>query len=267
MKKLLFLLSFILPCYLFAQNITRLESLQSLYIEVYKDAKKLGSATGFIIKSKTQNYLVTNYHVVTNKNPTNNKWLDPTNPISPNRIVITHNAKILGDYIIKTEQLMDTLGNTLWYQNNINSEKVDVIELPLRDTTGVQIYPVNYHSSPYDSVLITPTERVFIIGFPFGIKSSSVFPIWKSGLLASEPDFDQDNKPIIWVDALTFSGMSGSPVYFMSNEMVIFKNGRSGFVGRGSSMFMGVFAYSNALNVYGALWKISFLRPIFDKLP
>ncbi|MBI4547894.1 MAG: trypsin-like peptidase domain-containing protein [Ignavibacteriae bacterium] len=248
------------------KTITKLESLQSLYIEVYRDSSKLGNATGFVIKSKTQYYLVTNYHVVTKKNPINNQWLDSTRPIAPNRIVIAHHANKLGNYVIKTEPLLDKSGNSLWYQNNINKEMVDVIELPLKDTLGVSFYPVNYHSSAYDSVLITPTDRVFILGFPLGLKSNSEFPIWKSGLLASEPDFDQDGKPIIWVDAITFPGMSGSPVYFMSNEVVTLKDGRSAFV-RGNSAFIGVFAYSHAFNVYGALWKASYLRPIFDKLP
>src|SRR6185312_465719 len=79
-----------------SQLISRIESVQSLYIEVYKDNIKLGSATGFLIRSKTRNYLVTNFHVVTNKKPTDFTWLDPLVPVSPNKIAIVHNGKKLG---------------------------------------------------------------------------------------------------------------------------------------------------------------------------
>lgn len=254
------------PVYLISQTITQKESVQSLYIETYKDATKLSSATGFIIKSKTQNYLVTNYHVITNKNPFSNKWLDKKNPIAPNKIVILHNADSLGSYIVKTEHLFDKSGNKLWYENKIKDDYVDVIELPLKDTLGIKTYPVNYKKSAYDEVQITPTDRVFILGFPRGVRSFPAFPVWKSGLIASEPDFDQEGKPIMWVDAITYPGMSGSPVYFKSKQMVNLKSGRNAFV-TGQSKFMGVFSHSHKLYIYGALWKASYLKKIFDNLP
>ncbi|ULC58584.1 serine protease [Flaviramulus sp. BrNp1-15] len=262
----LILFLFFLPISAISQTITQIESLQSLYIETYNGTTKLSSATGFIIKSKTQNYLVTNYHVITNKNPFNNKWLDPKKPVAPNKIVILHNADSLGTYILKTEHLFDKLGNKLWHENKIKNEYVDVIELPLKDTLGVKTYPVNYKKSAYDEVQITTTDRVFILGFPRGVRSFPAFPVWKSGLIASEPDFDQEGKPIMWVDAITFPGMSGSPVYFKSNQMVKLKNGKNAFV-TGQSKFMGVFSHSHKLYIYGALWKASYLEKIFDSLP
>lgn len=267
MKFFLFIFTVLFSHSIFGQVISKIESVQSLYIEIFRDQQKLGSATGFIIKSNTQNYLVTNYHVVTNKNPINNQWLDTNRQISPNRILIAHNAKELGKYEIKQEFLLDKKGNQLWHQDKIGTEMVDVIELPLKDTSNITVYPVKYKNSFYDSVLLTPTDRIFILGFPLGFRSAPIMPIWKSGLIASEPDIDQDGKPIMWIDAITYPGMSGSPVYFMSNEMVSLKNGSSALIAGGSSMFVGVFAYSNQFNIYGALWKASFLKKIFDKLP
>nr|WP_315245771.1 trypsin-like peptidase domain-containing protein [uncultured Flavobacterium sp.] len=267
MKYIYIILFFLAPMSLLAQekSIQR-ESVQSLYIEIFKDSTFLGSATGFVIKSKTRNYLVTNYHVVTNKSPTNNQWLDPKLPIAPNKLKIVHNANILGNYVISTENLFDKKGKQLWYDNKIKNEMVDVIELPLTDTVKAKIYPVNYKTSSYDNVKITPSERVFILGFPKGIKSAPFFPVWKSGLLASEPDFDQEGKPIVWVDALTYKGMSGAPVYFKTDDTVEFKNGKHGFVQGSQAKFMGVFSHSYEF-IYGALWKASFLENIFDSLP
>jgi hypothetical protein len=247
-----------------AQLISKIESVQSLYLEVYKDNLKLGSATGFIIRSKSQNYLVTNYHVVTNKKPINNEWLDSREPVSPNRIAIMHNGLKLGDHIVKFERLISTTGDTLWHRNKIGNEMVDVIELPLKDTQNITVYPVNYASS-FDSLIISPTDRVFIPGFPLGMQSSPFFPIWKSGFIASEPDIDQEGKPIVWIDDVPFPGMSGSPVYLITKDLT-FKNGSSAtIVGAPNTFFMGVFSHGTA--VYGALWKSTFLKKIFDSLP
>jgi hypothetical protein len=82
-----------------------------------------------------------------NKKPTDNSWLDRKNQIAPNRLVITHNALELGKYIRKVENLFSKNGDTLWFRNEIANEMVDVIELPLTDTFGVKIYPVNYHNT------------------------------------------------------------------------------------------------------------------------
>ncbi|WP_298554597.1 serine protease [uncultured Algibacter sp.] len=264
--KLTLLLFLIFPLKIIGQAIQP-ESVQSLYFETYKGNIKLGSATGFVIKSKTKNYLVTNYHVLTNKNPKNGEWLDSKKPFSPDNIKIMHNANILGNYVVCSEKLFDKTGKKLWHENKIGKEMVDVVELPLTDTIRAKIYPVNYKTSSYDNVVITVTERIFILGFPLGIKSAPFFPIWKSGLIASEPATDQENKPIIWVDAITYPGMSGSPVYFKTDDVVKFKNGRHGMVQGDTAKFMGVFSHSHKFNVYGALWKASFLEKIFDDLP
>lgn len=256
----------LLPLFAWSQNkLTRIESIQSLFLELYYKDTKLGTATGFVIRSETQNYLVTNYHVVTNKRPDNGEWLNPKIPISPDMVKIQFLSKDTTENMIEIEErLLDKNGQPLWYENEIGNEKVDVVELPLKDTTGVEIFPVNYKTSAYDNVLKTPTERVFILGFPLGLRSDHDLPIWKSGLIASEPDFNQEGKPIIWIDAETFQGMSGAPVYFMSKGMVTLKDGKSAIIS-GPSKFMGVF--SHKLPVYGALWKASYLKDIFDKLP
>jgi len=242
------------------------ETVQSLYIELYRDSTPLGSGTGFIIKSKTKNYLVTNYHVLTNKNPVTGQWLDPKIPIAPNRVAIVHNASKLGDHVIKWEKLLDKNGNPLWHETKINKEMVDVVELPLHDTTGIAIYPVAYNNIVPDSFVIAPTDRVFIIGFPLGLKSAPFFPIWKSGLIASEPEIDQENKPVVWIDVASFPGMSGSPTYIILNETTTKSGDRIMFVGH-QTFFMGVFSHGHPNQVYGALWKASFLKDIFDKLP
>lgn len=263
--KNLFIIVYFSPFTTFSQTISRIESVQSLYIEMYKDSTVLGSGTGFIIRSKTRNYLVTNYHVVTNRKAENNAWIDLKTPIAPNRVAIVQNAKKLGEYVVKWENLLDKNGNPLWHENRINNEMVDVIELPLNDTSNVAIYPVTYNSPLDTTILLQPTDRVFVLGFPLGIHSAPFMPLWKSGIISSEPDINQENKPIMWVDINGIGGMSGSPVYYVSNQVLDNHGNRNEYV-TSVSIFLGVFSHGQP-NIYGALWKSQFLKGIFDKLP
>lgn len=248
------------------RQITRIESVQSLYIETYFDSQLLGSATGFIIKSKTQNYLITNWHVVSNKDPNTRKWIDPNVQISPNKIKILHNSNILGNYSVKEEELIAKNGTKLFSEFNIGNNVVDVVAIPIKDTiSNVKLYPVNYNKTS-DSIIVMPTDRVFILGFPKGVKSAPAFPIWKSGLIASEPDIDQEGKPIIWIDILGYGGMSGSPVYLITDKLQ-YKNGSSSqLLGGTETIFMGVFSHGRFDISTGALWKGTYLKQLFNSL-
>jgi hypothetical protein len=81
MARLVFLL-LLLPLLSFSQ-ITRMESIQSLIVVAYYNNTPLGTATGFIIKSNTQNYLVTNWHVVTGRNAWDFNWCNPKMQVQP----------------------------------------------------------------------------------------------------------------------------------------------------------------------------------------
>ncbi len=247
--------------------ITRIESVQSLYIEAHFNDTPLSSATGFVIKSKTRYYLITNWHVASNKDPKTKTWIDPKVPISPNKIKIVHNSDTLGNYTITTENLLDKTGKVLFHQFEINSEMVDVVAIPLTDTIkNINIYPVVY-SQTYDSLTISPTDRVFVLGFPLGLYAAPVMPIWKSGLIASEPDIDQEGKPIIWIDILGYGGMSGSPVYYITDKLS-YKNGSAtSLLGGSQTFFMGVFSHGRFDISTGALWKSTYLKKLFDSLP
>lgn len=248
------------------QTITRIESVQSLYVEIFKDNTILGSATGFVIRSKSRNYLITNWHVATNKNPVTKTWIDTNNQNLPNRIGIMHNAKKLGSYSPRIENLIDQNSNILYKEFTVGNEMLDVVAIPLKDTLGdISIYPVNFTKTA-DSLLLQPTDRLFVLGFPKGVRSAPFLPIWKSGLIASEPDIDQENKPIIWLDIPSFGGMSGSPVYLITDKLNFKNGGSSNLIGGTESYFLGVFSHGQELINVGALWKASYLKNIFSSL-
>jgi hypothetical protein len=63
--------------------------------------------------------------------------------------------------------------------------------------------------------------EVFVLGYPRGIHPQGVFPIWKRASIASEPQDSivlsgQEYKSVLYVDAMTKAGMSGSPVVFLA---------------------------------------------------
>ncbi len=248
----------------YSQQIKKKESLQSLYLEVFFGTKLIGNATGFIIKSKTQYYLITNWHVVTGKNPDTQNWL-PGITTSPNKITIKHLGNpMLGQFAVKTETLMYGF-DTLYKQFKIENKLVDAVAIPLKDTTDISIFPVNY-SNTYESINLSPTENVFVVGFPSGFSLSGL-PVWKSGTIASEPEINPEVKPIIYIDANGIGGMSGSPVYFISNNYIT-KEGTNMHTGSNpDTFFLGVFAGGQPNIAISYLWKSTYLKSFFDSLP
>src|SRR5438093_2550640 len=53
---------------------------------------------------------------------------------------------------------------------------------------------------------------VSVMGFPMGMASAGVMPIWTTGHVASEPELDYQDQPAFLINATTRQGMSGSPV-------------------------------------------------------
>lgn len=249
------------------KTITKMESVQSLFVEVFSEKQNLGSGTGFIIKSKTQNYLITNWHVATLKNASTQTWIDPQMAISPTKIKIYHHSKILGKYTITEERLLTNKGDKLFKEFKIGNQMVDAIAIPLKDSIfNIKMYPVDYKNTP-DKILMTPTDRVYIVGFPKGMKSAYEFPIWKSGLIASEPEIDQEGKPIIWIDMMGYGGMSGSPVYLISKNIQTKDGSDRLIIGGSESYFLGIFSHGQPQIGTGALWKATYLKSLFNTLP
>ncbi|WP_460975162.1 S1 family peptidase [Spirosoma knui] len=249
-----------------AQQIQR-ETAQSLLVVTFKDSTQLRAATGFIVKSKSRrNYLITNWHVITNKNPVSQAWLDPKAQIEANRIAIVYNGKNLGDHNAKIEKLVDAKGAKLYQQFPFGKEMVDMVAIPLTDTAqSVGLFPVNYKAQP-DSAFMAPADRLFVIGFPLGYASVNAFPIWKSGLVASDPDLPQEGKPIFWIDDIGYPAMSGSPVYRKGASYFDRKGNLKTLPTGNDSFFVGM--YSNiGINGLGTVWKAGYLKQFLDKLP
>jgi hypothetical protein len=85
------------------------------------------------------------------------------------------------------------------------------VALPLTQLDDVELYPYDLESLGPD-LMITPTEAIGVIGFPFGICAGGLFLEWATGFIASEPIVDFGKQPIQLIDCRSRQGQSGSPV-------------------------------------------------------
>lgn len=64
-----------------------------------------------------------------------------------------------------------------------------------------------------EKVPLRITDRLFIVGFPFGDRGTWPLAIWTQAPVASEPLARHDGLPAFLVDARSRRGQSGSPVF------------------------------------------------------
>jgi hypothetical protein len=111
-------------------------------------------------------------------------------------------------------------------------------------------------------------SEVFVLGYPRGLVHTGVFPIWKRGSIASEPQASvsldgHEYKEMFYVDALTKEGMSGSPVIALGKAGDQFCTDDGGQVSlpKDSTMFVGIYAGRQGITnaeyelSLGRVWK------------
>jgi hypothetical protein len=132
--------------------------------------------------------------------------------------------------------------------------------------------------SPEDLRAIYPTigSEVFVLGYPRGVASTGLFPIWKRASIASEPQGTislggTSYKNVFYIDGLTKSGMSGSPVVCLAKPGDEFhsEDGVRVSSEKAEPFLVGVYAGRDGVTreeyelSLGRVWKIGLLRPYF----
>ena len=214
----------------------------------------IATATGFIVQYQNQNFLITNWHVVSGKDPSTGNIEDPLGRI-PTVIAIWYHGKTLGTWVRKIESLYSSEGKPKWIEHPLG-RKVDVVALLLPSLhEDVQIYPFDLGLANTDMVPMVAMP-VSIIGFPLGLSGPGKFPIWKTGHIATDPDLDYDNLPVFLIDATTRPGMSGSPVVLRLTGGYETKSGGSMIATSGiATLFLGVYSAQQTDSEIGKVWK------------
>ncbi len=229
-------------------------SVKPLYLEMYRDEQKAGVATGFVVRRSASYFLITNWHVVTCRNPFNDsRPLSTTEVVDPNILRVWFHGENLGTWISREIDLLDSNGNGLWSEHELGRE-IDVVAVPLEISDDIKIYDIDLALADFD-LMIYPSEAVSIIGFPMGLTSGGRFPIWKTGHVASDIDIDWNGRPVFLIDATTKSGMSGSPV--IAKRVSIYQTSQGNKVGN-AVRFLGVYSgreiSASGIEV-GFVWK------------
>ena len=239
-------------------------SYSSLYIEMFNNGLKVASGTGFILKSKSDKpYLITNRHNVTGRNNFTGKFLEGCSP--PDQIQIYHHKAFeLGHWVMRSESLVDSERN-FWIEHPRLGPTADFVALPLRNLDNTQLYS-HYFTIRNPEDFLGPSDRVNVIGFPFGQTAGGYLPIWLTGFIASEMAINYIDLPIFLIDCRTRPANSGSPVVFYNNN---YDFNRFQYIDDKppNTKLLGI--YSGRIDKesdIGLVWKASSIKELIDSL-
>lgn len=243
-------------------------SLQAVFIELAFDGTTLATGTGFFIRGASgADYLVTNRHNVTGRDQVTGKCLSEKGGI-PNEIVV--HFRPTGTSEAPTIQQRQTLLNGergLWVEHPTLGDKADFVALQIMVPEGAEFYPFN-PSQPGDEILLEPAEPVSVVGFPFGLTAGKTFPIWATGFIATDPEIDFDNLPLMLIDCRTRQGQSGSPVVaYRAGGAYAKARGKLAIAETYACKFLGI--YSGRINKesdLGKVWKAIAISQLAEKL-
>jgi hypothetical protein len=204
-------------------------SVHYLRMKFSQTDKIISTGTGFIYLYEDIFYLITNGHNVTGVNPETKKRLSQHAGIPD---IISTKAKTQpSEYSIATIPDLfyvnlykdGDINQPLWYVHPKHSYNVDVVAIPIISKTDVpghvKLFAINEFDISED-IYPMVSDDVFVLGFPFNITDNLELPIWKRGSVATEPGYDIENLPKLYIDTATRAGMSGSPVIFKRTGLV-----------------------------------------------
>lgn len=236
-----------------------------LFLNLKFGVTDLASATGFLVNSKIGIVLITARHNITGRNNITGQPLCDHGGV-PDRVTISYSsATDKVKVVTHTESLFFADGSPRWVEHPTLGASADFVALPLEHLDNVLISVVDL-KNPGDDLSLTPAESVSVVGFPFGLRSGGVHPIWATGFIASEFDIDYDDKPVFLIDCRSRKGQSGAPVIAKRVGFSAFRNGMRR-LGQDSSRFLGI--YSGRINDQsdlGLVWKVGAISSLVDSI-
>lgn len=225
----------------------------------------LGTATAFVWRYHEQDFLVTNWHVVTARNNMTGENLHPDGG-RPNKLRLYLNpAEMMYGKHEAYQELFLPDGNPVWLVHPRLGRAVDVVAIPL------PTQPAHIHYRPINEMGDEPLEvaigmDVYILGYPFGFEMPG-FPVWKRGSVASEPQLVPLSHKYLLVDSASRPGMSGAPVIRRSWGDKQMDDGSTMMGPGAATRFVGV--YSGRLHVHdpndpqlARVWPVALLEQI-----
>jgi hypothetical protein len=213
-------------------------------------------ATGTLVSWDQKKYLLTNWHVVTGRNPA-----PPHETSLPNRVeMLVFKTAFEGHEHIVPLYGADDIPRWLEFPDLITFESVpyrlDLVAIPLAEDQGERSARLDFDLGFKTDLF--PNQEVVVIGYPY----SRATAIWKTCHIA-ECVFQEP--PYFLINGRTKSGMSGSPVYGV-NIFTIDK--RRAFLGIYSGRYRDREGGESLSNLdIGIVWKLNNLQKLFPPIP
>jgi hypothetical protein len=241
----------------------------SCYVEIYHGTKILANATGFFFSTTTKTYFITNNHVVGDKF-FKDEYLQlhhhaaPADSI-PNKLIV----RVYGYGINRTFNITFPINQSYikFYNDVTKNNLMDVVAIPVNDAIKIQLNnTVALSAQDINSDLVlAPSTELFIVGFPYDFARFGVYPIWKRGTIASEPNMRDVNNSEFWIDATTRGGMSGSPVFFRGSSYAT-KASPNTITSQIKTFLVGIYSAQNYKIEIGVVWDLHNVIEELNKL-
>jgi Trypsin-like peptidase domain len=195
-------------------------SLCTIRLQMLFADQALSTGSAFFYEHDGRTYIVTNRHNLTGKHQTTGQALHSQGGL-PNRLkFIVPAFEQVGDmtYFGKAFQEFEikwTDDTRPWLEHPTLGPLADVVALDFQQYWPNAQRPF-VHANKIPGAMpisLQPALRVSVIGYPFGQAVGEYYPVWVSGSIACEPEFDVDGKPAMFIDCRTNKGSSGSPVF------------------------------------------------------
>jgi hypothetical protein len=241
-------------------------SFSTVPIEMHFDTVDLAVGTAFIYKIENAFFLITNWHNLSGRDPSTGKCLSKTGAVPNNIHVWFVENTGRGHRIMKQIPIRDPNGKPLWFVHPTHKQAIDVVALPIKAMSDVELKPIN--EMPNEDLVLEIGMDVFVLGYPFGMGVAGL-PVWKRGSIASEPALSPQAQLNWFLDTASRPGMSGSPVVRRSWGNHILANGSMNISTGSATKFLGVYsgrlASSDPLDAQlGLMWPAAFIPEIIS---
>ncbi len=217
MKNLIFILLLIVSTKVFSQIDTYSKS--PCLVTMFNTKIPFKVATGFFYSTKTKTYFITNNHVVGGEFYINEYRKSHKSIIVPDDSLIKKiSIRLYDTRIGKTFDVQIPINEKsyiIFYSDSQNKQLMDAVAIPINDAIKIQLKGVYVLSNNdiNNDLNLSPGMELFITGFPSDPDLNNIYPIWKRGTIASEPNLKEIGNYFFIIDATTRKGMSGSPVF------------------------------------------------------
>lgn len=237
---------------------------------MFCNGEPLGPASGFYYRKGSRLFLVSNWHVFCGRHSITRQPLHSSCWVPDEQKIYLQvlNSEGVLEGVGYTDKLRNSEGVAEWWEHPIHGAKIDVgvVEL-LGDLKERQTHSAELGGG--EKLQIKVGQVVFVLGYPMGLMKQGLLPVWKRGSIASEPELDVEDGPVILIDTGTREGMSGSPVIAMSRQSGYGRDDNGSVIVGDRARLLGVYSGrigAEALSEVqlGLCWKTSVIDEIID---